>query len=94
MKSFAQFNEDKFIYDIFKKKNISSGIFVEFGAWDGVHFSNCKILADNNWSGFFIEANKIEYNKILNNINALGDVKIKDPIKDYLIKTEKIFGIS
>ena len=67
MKSFAQFNEDKFIYDIFKKKNINSGVFVEFGAWDGVHFSNCKILADNNWSGFFIEANKKRFNQCQKN---------------------------
>jgi hypothetical protein len=57
MKSFAQNNEDKIIIDLFFKKNIESGVFIEFGAWDGVHLSNCKLLADNGWSGFFIEGN-------------------------------------
>ena len=52
MKSFAQYNEDQIIIDLFLKKNIESGVFVEFGAWDGVHLSNCKLLADNGWNGF------------------------------------------
>ena len=52
MISFSQFEEDIFIFDLFKKKNINNGLFVEFGAWDGVHLSNCKLLADNGWNGF------------------------------------------
>ena len=75
MKSFAQFNEDEFIYEIFKKKNINSGIFVEFGAWDGVHFSNCKLLADNNWSGFFIEANKSKFEQCKKNYSNYEKIK-------------------
>ena len=75
MKSFAQFNEDKFIYDIFKNKNINSGIFVEFGAWDGVHFSNCKLLADNNWSGFFIEANRSKFEQCKKNYSDYEKIK-------------------
>ena len=55
MDSFSQYDEDVFVFNIFKKKKIEKGIFIEFGAWDGIYLSNCKLLADNNWSGFFIE---------------------------------------
>ena len=67
MKSFAQFNEDKIVINFFLKKNIQSGVFVEFGAWDGVHLSNCKLLADNNWSGFFIEGDFLRFKECQNN---------------------------
>ena len=55
MKSFSQFQEDKIVLKIFTKKNIKTGLFVEFGAWNGIHLSNCRLLAENLWSGFFIE---------------------------------------
>lgn len=55
MKSFSQFQEDKIVLEIFTKKNIKTGLFVEFGAWNGIHLSNCRLLAENLWSGFFIE---------------------------------------
>ena len=52
---------------LLKKKNINNGLFVEFGAWDGVHLSNCKLLADNGWNGFFIEAEFNRYKSLLSN---------------------------
>jgi len=75
MKTFAQFDEDKFIFDLFNKKNVSEGTFIEFGAWDGVHFSNCKLLIDNNWSGIFVEGNKLRYKECEK--NYLNNYKIK-----------------
>ena len=99
MKSFAQFNEDIFIFDVFKKKKVNDGIFIEFGAWDGVHLSNCKLLADNKWGGFFIEGNKKRYedckknyfeNKRIEVINKFIDKNftLDNLINDY--KIEKI----
>ena len=99
MKSFAQFNEDIFIFDVFKKKKVNDGIFIEFGAWDGVHLSNCKLLADNKWAGFFIEGNKKRYedckknyseNKRIEVINKFIDKNftLDNLINDY--KIEKI----
>ena len=41
----------KAIFDILK---INNGNFVEFGAWDGVHNSNARILFQNGWKGLFI----------------------------------------
>ena len=75
MKTFAQFDEDKFIFDLFNKKNVSEGTFIEFGAWDGVHFSNCKLLIDNNWSGIFVEGDKLRYKECEK--NYLNNYKIK-----------------
>lgn len=43
MKSHSQNGEDLFVLDLYKRKNISSGFFFEFGAWDGIHLSNHKL---------------------------------------------------
>jgi len=55
MKTYSQFKEDIFLTDIFKKKKISHGFFLEFGAWDGIKYSNCKTFVDKGWKGLFIE---------------------------------------
>ena len=82
MKSFAQNNEDKIVIDLFFKKNIKNGVFIEFGAWDGVHLSNCKLLADHDWSGFFIEGNSLRFIHLWD-INVITKSKIsKIPYKD------------
>ena len=57
MKSFSQFEEDIFIFDLFKKKNINNGLFVEFGAWDGEKFSNtCNLRKNYGWEGVLFES--------------------------------------
>ena len=40
---------------------------MEFGAWDGIYLSNCKLFADNGWNGFFIEGDKKRYKSLLSN---------------------------
>ena len=40
---------------------------MEFGAWDGIYLSNCKLFADNVWNGFFIEGDKKRYKALLSN---------------------------
>ena len=82
MKSFAQNNEDQLIIDIFIKKNILSGLFVEFGAWDGVHLSNCKLLADHNWSGFFIEGNSFRFEECKKNYKDNNKIKVLNKFID------------
>ena len=76
MTSFAQHNEDQILINLFLKKNIKSGIFVEFGAWDGIHLSNCKLLAENNWSGFFIEGNYNRFKECVENYKKNNKIKI------------------
>ena len=82
MKSFAQYNEDKIIIDLFFKKNIKSGVFIEFGAWDGVHLSNCKLLADHNWSGFFIEGNSLRFEECKKNYKDNNKIKVLNKFID------------
>jgi|TARA_B100000959_G_C14849347_1_gene569440 hypothetical protein len=82
MKSFAQYNEDQIIIDLFLKKNIESGVFVEFGAWDGVYLSNCKLLADNNWSGFFIEGDFLRFQECQKNYKNNNKIKVLNKFID------------
>jgi hypothetical protein len=70
------------IIDIFIKKNIKSGLFVEFGAWDGVHLSNCKLLADHNWSGFFVEGNSFRFEECKKNYKDNNKIKVLNKFID------------
>ena len=70
------------IIDVFIKKNIKSGLFVEFGAWDGVHLSNCKLLADHNWSGFFIEGNSFRFEECKKNYKDNNKIKVLNKFID------------
>ena len=76
MISFAQHNEDQILINLFLKKNIKSGVFVEFGAWDGIHLSNCKLLAENNWSGFFIEGDYKRFQECAENYKRNDKIKV------------------
>lgn len=60
---FSQFGEDGIIGEILKRLEISSGTCVEFGAWDGVLFSNTANLwgFDNKWRGVLIEADSEKF---------------------------------
>jgi hypothetical protein len=52
------------ILEILKRK---SGVFVEFGAWDGIVGSNCRRLVENDWGGLFIESDKERYKQLVKN---------------------------
>ena len=82
VKSFAQNNEDKIIIDLFFKKKIKDGVFIEFGAWDGVHLSNCKLLADHNWSGFFIEGDFLRFQECQKNYKNNNKIKVLNKFID------------
>ncbi|MCB0334317.1 MAG: hypothetical protein KDD55_12500 [Bdellovibrionales bacterium] len=58
---FSQFGEDGIVEKILSECRIDGGWFVEFGAWDGQHLSNTRWLADNGWSGIFIEGDPGRY---------------------------------
>ena len=51
------------IKNIFSKLDIIEGVFVEFGAWDGVINSNARQLFFNGWQGLFIESDKKRFEK-------------------------------
>jgi hypothetical protein len=52
---YSQNGEDGVIEEIFKQLNITNGSCCEFGAWDGIHFSNTRNLILNGWTSIQIE---------------------------------------
>jgi hypothetical protein len=58
----SQCGEDGVIERIFELIPPTSRFCVEFGAWDGKHYSNCYNLLQNaGWSGLMIEASREKY---------------------------------
>jgi hypothetical protein len=81
MKSYAQNNEDVFLLELFNKKSKKDCFFLEFGAWDGIHLSNCRLLFENNWSGCFIELDKERFNILQKNYqNNSNIIVINDKV--------------
>lgn len=55
----SQAGEDGLIQRIFSMMGVTNKWCVEFGAWDGKHFSNSwNLLANKGWSGVLIEGDK------------------------------------
>jgi hypothetical protein len=52
----SQSGEDGIIAEICRRLNIDTDWFVEFGAGDGVRYSNTYALAQRGWRGVYIEA--------------------------------------
>ena len=48
---YSQNGEDGIIEKLVSVLKIGSGFFVEFGAWDGKHWSNSYNLYQNGWHG-------------------------------------------
>ncbi len=87
---YSQFGEDGILEEIFRRLNVSNGICVEFGGYDGLTFSNtAHLILNHGWSGFFIELDRDMYNSIERNyigypVSAiLGEVTPSN-IEDYL----------
>lgn len=62
---FSQTIEDGIIEGIFDNIGTTNKYFIEFGAWDGVSFSNTANLRINEkWSGLLLEGNKEKADKL------------------------------
>lgn len=55
---YSQRGDDGIISEIFKRLKVDSGFFIEFGAWDGIYLSNCRLLFEKGWGGLFIESDR------------------------------------
>jgi hypothetical protein len=62
---YSQNGEDGIIEAIFETIGIVKFTCCEFGAWDGVHLSNCKNLIDNGWSAVMIESDQLRYQDLI-----------------------------
>ncbi len=58
---YSQCGEDGILEEIFKRLNIKTGFFIEFGAADGIWFSNSRYLWEKGWSGVMIEADNSRF---------------------------------
>jgi hypothetical protein len=66
-KKYKYNTNDSLIAEIFNRLKIKNGVFVEFGAWDGIHLSNTKSLFDNGWTGLLIEPDNERFLKLKSN---------------------------
>ena len=69
---YSQWGEDGIVDKIFSIIDVQSKVCVEFGAWDGFHFSNtANLWANKGWTGILIEGHRKRF------------FELKDNTKDY-----------
>ena len=97
MKSYAQFGEDLILLDFFKKTNLEKGFFFEFGAWDGLYLSNCRLFYELGWGGCFIEADEKKFLDLKKNYDNGANIKmlnefvtVDNNTLDHIIKKNNI----
>jgi hypothetical protein len=73
---YSQVGQDGIISELLSRLDIKRGTFVEFGAWDGHHLSNCRKLVEEGFSGVFIEGNEQRFNSLKLNYPQEEIVKI------------------
>jgi hypothetical protein len=78
---YSQNGEDGIIEKLIVELGLEKGFFVEFGAWDGKHWSNTYHLIEKQWSGCLIEANARKFGELCRNIPSDDIVKINAWIK-------------
>jgi len=71
----SQSGEEGIIREILKRMQIEKGFFVEFGATDGIFFSNTRFLAEKGWAGAFIEADKQHISKLYDNCKQFKNLQ-------------------
>jgi hypothetical protein len=64
---FSQNGEDGIIEELLSRLAIKDGWVCEFGAWDGIHFSNTfNLIKNKDFSGVFIEGDSTKFIDLLN----------------------------
>jgi len=69
---YSQNGEDGVLTEILQRLEIRTGVFVEFGAWDGKHLSNTYYLLEQGWSGVYIEGDKKKYQELVHNMEGFS----------------------
>lgn len=71
---FSQFGEDsilKAIFDRIPANHSGSRTCVEFGAWDGLHFSNtANLIRNEGWKGLYIESDTQRFLQLTKNFET------------------------
>ena len=76
MKSYSQFGEDLSLLDFFNKSKLNKGFFFEFGAWDGIFLSNCRLFYEQGWNGCFVESDEKKFADLKKNYHNETKVKL------------------
>jgi len=63
----SQNGEDGIIEAIFDRIGIKNRTCCEFGAWDGIHLSNCRKLILDGWSAVMIEGDEEKFCNLFSN---------------------------
>ena len=64
---YTQNGEDGLIAAIFDRIGTTTKTCCEFGAWDGVHLSNCRNLILQGWHALMIEGNEDRFKDLVSN---------------------------
>jgi hypothetical protein len=91
----SEAGEDGILEKIFERLGVESGYFVEFGAWDGRHLSNTRLLAERGWSGLLIESDPARFRELERNtdqgrvtaLNAKVALKGQDMLDSILARS-------
>ena len=73
MNDYSQFKEQGVILDYFKDKQ---GLFLDIGAYDGKWCSNTHALALSGWNGYCIEANPLNFSRLVTTYEKNDDVEL------------------
>ncbi|MBT3660479.1 MAG: hypothetical protein HOA30_02225 [Rhodospirillaceae bacterium] len=79
---YSQNGEDGILAELLRALKLDQGYFVEFGAWDGKHWSNSYHLYEKGWHGCFIEADGERYRQLCENIPDEKVVKIHSLVEE------------
>tara|TARA_B100000767_G_C19706373_1_gene510726 strand:+ start:202 stop:1032 length:831 start_codon:yes stop_codon:yes gene_type:complete len=75
---YSQNGEDGIIEEILRRlaKSLDKN-FCEFGAWDGIHLSNCyNLIQSQSYKGLFIEGNKKKFIDLKNNLKKTNSIGV------------------
>lgn len=89
---YSQCGQDGILDYVFNVLNISKGFFIEFGAVDGIKFSNTRNLYEKGWSGILIESNKKRYSNLENNYRGTNVITINSFVNNSNNKLDDIIG--
>lgn len=80
----SQSGEDGILEKVFELIPNRNNWCVEFGAWDGKHFSNTyNLLQNKGWKGILIEASSKKFKELTNRYNNNNSVYVINRFVDY-----------
>lgn len=89
---YSQVGQDGIIAEILRRMNLSNGTFVEFGGWDGLHFSNCRRLYELGWKAIFIESDPDRYDIARSNYSGDQNALIINSAVGYISSDGSFVG--